>query len=192
MNDIKRDTNIDQNHIDIETIKAFQKGDMKAFRVIYDRTKNMVYSIAQRLVRNGQDIEDVMHDVYLRVYEQRNKYSPKRSKFTTWAYRVALNHAINMTRSKKWLPIDIDMDKFFPHKVEDNDILERIITDERSLKVNMALKNIPVKYRVCLVMKEIEDLSYQEIADILGINIGTVRSRIYRAKEALKKLLEEG
>ena len=191
MNDIKQDTDINQNHIDIEIIKAFQKGDMKAFRVIYDGTKNMVYSIAQRLVRNGQDIEDIMHDVYLRVYEQRNKYSPNRSKFTTWAYRVALNHAINMTRSKKWLPMDIDLDKFLPHKVEDSDVLERMIIDERSVKVNLALKNIPVKYRVCLVMKEIEELSYQEISDILRINIGTVRSRIYRAKEALKKLLAE-
>lgn len=177
--------------IDAEIIEAFQKGDMNAFRIIYDETKNMVYSIAQRLVKNGQDIEDIMHDVYLRVYEQRNKYSPKKAKFTTWAYRVALNHAINMTKAKKWLPIDIGLDNLIPMKVENGDALERVITDENSSRVTLALKDVPVKYRVCLVMKEIEELPYQEIANILGISIGTVRSRIYRAKEALKRLLSE-
>ncbi|MFA5105163.1 MAG: RNA polymerase sigma factor [Candidatus Margulisiibacteriota bacterium] len=182
---------MDSKRIGTDIIAAFQKGDMAAFRAIYDETKNMMYSIAQKLVKNDQDIEDIMHDVYLRLYEQRDKYNPKKAKFTTWAYRVALNHALNMIKPKKWLPIDIDLDIFIPVKADDSDSLERMITDENLSRVSGALKNIPVKYRICLVMKEIEELSYQEIADILGINIGTVRSRIYRAKDSLKKILVE-
>ena len=182
---------MNSKQISTDTIEAFQNGDMGAFRVIYDETKNMVYSIAQKLVRNDQDIEDIMHDVYLRVYEQRKRYSPKKAKFTTWTYRVALNHAINMTKHKKWFLADIDIDKLVPQKLEDPDGLERMISDENYSSIDQALKKIPVKYRICLVMKEIEEIPYQEIADILGISIGTVRSRIYRAKEALKKLLSE-
>ncbi len=178
--------------ISADTIEAFQNGNMDAFRVIYDETKNMVYSIAQKLVRDGQDIEDLMHDVYLRVYEQRKRYSPKKAKFTTWAYRVALNHAINMTKRRRWSFIDIDIDKLIPQKNEEPDGLDRIINGDNALLVDRALKKIPVKYRICLVMKEIEELPYQEIADMLGISIGTVRSRIHRAKKAVKEILDKG
>lgn len=151
----------------------------------------MIYSIAKRLARADQDIDDIMHDVFLRVYEQRKKFDPKKSKFTTWVYRVSVNHAINITKRGRWPFIDFDLEKLPLQEQDDFDALEHLIKSGDSDRLRQALEKIPVKYRVCLVMKEIENLPYQEIADILSINIGTVRSHIYRAKEALRLSLKE-
>lgn len=165
-------------------IKAAE-GDINAFEQLYRQSSGFVYNVAYRIVNRRQAAEDVTQEVFLKIYKSL-KHFRFASSFKTWVYRITVNTAINSYRkySKPLNSPESFNDSFKGHRHSE-------LSDDPAAKqargqlVEWLLSNLPLKQRVCLVLREIQGLNYKEIAQTLKININTVRSRLKRAREAL-------
>ncbi len=167
-----------------ETAEAFVSGDLKAFETVYRETFKTIYQLVYRMTGSRQDAEDVTQDIYLRAYEKRGLYKKERSALSTWIYRIAVNYTLNSLRKKKrW-----SSDSLVENSAAADVLIENL--DEIDMVTDLLGKLNP-DHKACLVLREVEDKSYDEIAEILGISIGTVHSRISRGRDQLKKLFKE-
>ena len=169
---------------DLLIIEDFLLGKEGAFDILVkkyqDRILNIVYSII------GKDLEsqDITQEIFLKVYNNL-KYFRKKSKFSTWLYRITINTICDFLRKRR---------KFFDISYFDKGLAstpeeELMKKEDEEFLINL-LSKIPLKYRTAFVLKEIDNLNYKEIAEILHCSIGTVESRIYRARQFLKNLLK--
>jgi RNA polymerase sigma-70 factor (ECF subfamily) len=173
--------------INTETVNGFIAGDLEAFHAIYELTKQFVYNVVYRILHNHEDAQDMTHDIYIKIYEKRQTFSGN-SEFTTWLYRIAVNMAINQTKRQKWLINKLPLiGELFNRSSEEP---EFIGFDEQE-KIQQVLDRLPPDHKACLVLKDVQGFSYEEIAKTLNINIGTVRSRISRGREKLAILYKE-
>ena len=160
-------------------------GDRLAFEEIYRLTSGFVYSVAFRIAGNKDDAEEVTQDVFMQIYRNLNSFE-FRSSFKTWAYRITVNTAINKYRQAA-------REKIRRHEYEAETVksgvsdkpLEFIEKEISEQRITSLLRELDSDQRVCIVLREIEGLSYKEMAEVLKININTVRSRLKRAREAL-------
>lgn len=167
-------------------VDKFVQGDMESFMLVYEATKDMIFTVIMRMVSHAHDAEDIMHDVYIKVYDQREKYQKDKAALSTWFYRIAINETLNHQKRSKRVVLDL------PDISIQYDFLGAIIEKDRYHAFQAVLNQIPDIYRVCLVLSEIEGVPYDAIAEILAIPVGTVASRINRAKTQLKALCERG
>jgi len=167
-----------------ETADAFISGDLKALEIIYRETFKTIYQLVYRMTGDRHDAEDLTHDIYIRAYEKRALYKKERSAISTWIYRMAVNYTLNALRKRK---------RWSNEKVIDNSETAEVLIEhlENTELVAELLKMLNPDFKVCLIMRDVEDMSYDEIAKILGISIGTVRSRINRGRVQLKRLFKE-
>lgn len=172
-------------YIEPEIINRFKEGDMNAFEEIYKKTKDMIYNVIYRLLSHEEDAKDVMHDVYVKVFEKRSSFRGE-SGIATWIYRVAVNQALNFGRRKSWFLINQDNIKANFYGVKDDGDPEE--EDKRLVLLRKLLGRLKPEFKACIVLKDIENVSYEEISEILKINIGTVRSRLNRGRAELTKL----
>ena len=163
-------------------INDYQQGNIDAFRLIYDQTSRFIFNVIYNIVNNPDDAAELTHDVYIKLFNARKRYNPH-VKFTTWAYRIATNHALNaMKRHNVYLK---KLSRYFneqpsyspPQELHDS-------TDKDD--VHHILSQLPTAQRMILILREFDELSYDDIADILSIELGTVKSRLNRAKKAFK------
>jgi RNA polymerase sigma-70 factor (ECF subfamily) len=167
-----------------ETTNAFVSGDLKAFEAVYKETFKTVYPLVYRMTGNRQDAEDITHDIYVRAYEKKALYKKERSAISTWIYRIAVNYTLNALRSRKrW------NSESFIENMETAEVLIENLEDSELIAELLKLLN--PDFKACLIMRDVEERPYEEIAEILGISIGTVRSRINRGRGQLKKLFME-
>jgi RNA polymerase sigma-70 factor, ECF subfamily len=171
------------NRLSNEVVGRFVAGEIDALRIIYDETKDYTYRIIYRMVNNTMDAEDLMHDAYEKVYKNREKYDMRKAGIKTWVSKVAINHTLNYLKKKKTSQNYLHL---FQKGVNEGDHIDETVTDEDD--IHRVLMKVKPDYRICLVLKYVEDHSYQEISDLLKINIGTVRSRISRGKSMFKTL----
>ena len=169
-----------------ETLIKAQEGDLESFGNIYKETSGFVYNVAFRIVNNKQDAEEVVQDVFLNIYRNLKNFHFQ-SSFKTWAYRIAVNCAINhvnkMTREKNRIK---EYDNNLIHTGEISQAPEMKKSKEgREEIISSLLGLLDVDQRACIVLRNIEGLSYREISDTLKININTVRTRLKRAREKL-------
>ncbi len=176
-------------------IKQVKKGDQNAFAEIVELFKDKVYQLCYRMVGNAHDAEDIAQEAFIRAYVNINSYDTNR-KFSTWLYRIATNLSIDRLRKRK-------PDYFLDAEIEGTEGLtmySQIPSDElqpdemvESLEfqewIQQEINELPVMYRSVIVLKYIEELSLKEIGDILDLPIGTVKTRIHRGREALRKRL---
>lgn len=171
---------------DFSLIKNFLDGDNSAFNELVQRHKEKVRNIVYVTLNSSQEVDDIAQEVFITVYRNLKNFRFQ-SQFTTWLYRITVNKCRDHLRNKKirrmFLPIENASEKKFSEdtSVEDLSVSE-IVRD--------AISKLPYKLRTPLVLKDIEGLSYQEISESLDCEIGTVKSRIFRAREGLRKLLE--
>ncbi len=167
-----------------ETADAFVAGDIKAFETVYRETFKTIYHLVYRMTGSRQDAEDITHDIYIRAYEKRALYKTERSALSTWIYRIAVNYTLNALRKRKrWNRENV---------IENSEAAEVLMEHlEDAELVSALLGKLNPDYKACLIMREVEERPYDEIAGILGIPIGTVRSRIGRGRDQLKKLFKE-
>lgn len=171
-----------------ETVAAFIDGDLKAYELIYNDTKSFVYSTIFKMVNDKQKAEDLMQDVFIRIFEKRKKFN-NQSSIKTWIYRIAINYTLNDIKKNRRFLNKIFKYEFFSYVANDDcEDQERLKKEKDIGIINVLLDKINPDYKICLLLKENEKMSYEEIASILGINIGTVRSRINRAKIKLINL----
>jgi RNA polymerase sigma-70 factor (ECF subfamily) len=172
-----------------ELIKRSIGGDVKSFEEIYRLTGGFVYNVARRMVRNVQDAEEVTQEVFLKVYDNL-KYFRMESSFKTWIYRITVNCAIN--HSKKTSK-EKDRREEYRKQLNPWDIISepKMPDVEPKEAVELFLKILNPDQRVCVILRNLEDLSYQQIAETLKISINTVRSRLLRAREKLLNARKE-
>lgn len=195
MNETEEDFKEGQEPSDQELIEAFQKGDQTVFEVLVSRYEDRLFNTVLGLVRNQHEAEDVFQDVLLKLYKKLKDFRGE-SKFFTWLYRVSVNTTWDHLRKKKRRPaISLDAaiedKKISPKKLESPDAGPSQLAEGSEGKqiLNKVLGKLKPDHRIVLQLKEVEGYSYQEIADILKCSIGTVESRLFRARAQLKKKL---
>lgn len=181
--------NFTYKHPDEEIVRKICRGDKELFGEIIDRYEAKLTRYIQRFIQNKDDVSDIIQIVFIKAYTHLLSFDTARS-FNSWIYRIAHNESVTYLRKKGTEKISyIDFDTFFPHpfakETADSDVLKN--DDKRIL--DASLKEISPKYREVLVLYYYEELSYQEIADVLHIPIATVGVRIRRGKESLQKVM---
>jgi len=158
---------------------------MRAFRQLYDLLSGFVYSVAIRITRNETDAQEVTQDVFVKLHQHIRKYEG-RSAFKTWVYRMSINQAIDLCKKRsrqteRNSKLTFSMNVF----MGEPEAKRRLFQQESEQRLNELLECLNEDQRACILLREIEGLNYQQIADILKININTVRSRLKRAREAI-------
>jgi RNA polymerase sigma-70 factor, ECF subfamily len=180
---------------DEELIALFQDGHGDAFDLLVKRFKDPLMNYVYRYLSDKDECDDVVQETFIRVYQNKNYYKPL-AKFSTWIYTIASNLAKTRLKQKQKLKI-FSFLKSIGHEekyeVTDPGYNLDAITDSILLDkiIQNALNKIPDQYREAVILRDIQELSYEEIADILKTNVGTVKSRINRGREQLKKILEK-
>ena len=184
---------------DEELIERFQNGDLYAFELIVKRYKNQLLNFIYRFLGNAEEAEDLVQETFLRVYRNRKAYQ-KVAKFSTWIYTIAGNLAKTELRKRKrrrFFSIselgyndkdyDISDENYNPEKDVDGRIKESIIHEK--------IMELSPKFREVIILRDVQQLSYEEISEIVNIPLGTVKSRVNRGRlklqEKLKPLLDK-
>ena len=167
-----------------------QAGKVDCFGILIERYEEKIKRYARKFLADHEDINDTLQDIFLKAYENIESFDRKR-KFSTWLYRIAHNELVNtLKKKKKSLPL-FDLDVFLPFSLHDRTLEENIDKKEIGQIIDKCLDKLAPKYREPVILYYFENLSYQEIADVLEIPLSTVGIRIKRAKEKMKKICEE-
>ena len=169
---------------DFSLVKRFIDGDESAFALLVERHKEKVRNIIYLTMNNSNSVDDIAQDVFLTVYRNLRNFRFE-SQFTTWLYRITVNKCKDYMRKIRIRNIFTPI-REAEGKTEDSLTPEN---DDISGIVHKAIGRLPEKLRVPLLLKDIEGMSYQEIAETVQCEIGTVKSRIFRAREGLKNIL---
>jgi RNA polymerase sigma-70 factor (ECF subfamily) len=183
-------------------VDRFKSGDQAAFDEMVTRYWDRIYAMVNQLLRNTQDAEEVTQDAFIRAHRGLVNFRGE-SAFSTWLYQIATN----LARNRYWYwwrrkrdktisfdqPVGTDSDttlaEIFPAEVETPDDIT--VTQEFVDRIAQGMEKLSAKHREILVLRNIKNLAYEEIAEILGISVGTVKSRIARARESLRAKLGE-
>jgi len=166
-------------------IKAVLEGDTESFRLLVQRYQKPVIRMIANLINDRHICEDIAQEVFLSAYKKLHSFDPSRSNFSTWLFTIAKNKSIN-TMKKRQIPSVSTP----PEKPDFSEPDDSLIKDELFVKLDQALMSLSSKHKRALILAEFENLSYEQIAQIEGIRIGTVKSRINRAKNRLRSALE--
>ena len=166
------------------------------FECLMERYEKKLFRYIRRITNlDKESIEDLLQEVFLKVYKNLNDYDPGFT-FNSWIYRITHNEAISTIRKLKARPETVNFENeegvsFLDILPSDIDLREDYVKKELARKVHKLINQLPEKYRTVLVLKFLEDKSYEEIADILQIPMGTVATLINRAKEQFRKLAKK-
>ena len=179
---------------DLSLISRFKAGDISAFEEILLRHQDKIYNLCRRMLGNSHDAEDATQDVFLKAYQNINKFKPEASLYT-WLFRIAVNTCIDYNREpffESLFKSSKEGDVFVVDSPTGSPSPDRLYESKQiSDAIQLTLSRLPVKLRAVIVLKEIEGLSYEEIAEVLDVSIGTVKSRISRARDDLKEVLKK-
>ena len=184
--------------LDEALVRRSQKGDKAAFGELVTRHYDMVYGVAYGVLRHHETARDAAQDVFLKVFREIENFAGK-SKFKTWLYRVAVNAALDLARKKR--PVEsLDMTDVSQEEGERPKVIvepgagprdEASRRETREL-LDQAIAQLSADHRAVLVLREWQGLSYEEIAEALNLEMGTVMSRIHYARKKLAEILKEG
>lgn len=178
-------------------VKRAVGGDEQAYKELVDKYERAIYYHILKMIRDKEQVEDLVQETFVKAFDNLNSYSTNYA-FSTWLYRIATNHTIDYLRKKKLQTLSIDE----PVKTRDGDMKmqlpdesagtdREIIRKQRQKIVQQAIEDLPPKYRRVIKMRHMEEKSYQEIADVLDLPLGTVKAHIFRARELLYKALKD-
>ncbi|MBC7983819.1 MAG: RNA polymerase sigma factor RpoE [Candidatus Obscuribacterales bacterium] len=185
---------------DLSLVQRAQQGERGAFDHLVRKYQHKVLKLVGRFISNPAEAEDVAQEAFIKAYRALRSFRGD-SAFYTWIYRIAINTAKNALVSNKRRPIDFNLDLQDPDQYERHSRLKELATPERLLlteeireTVQRAMQDLPADLRTAIMLRELDGLSYEEIAEAMECPVGTVRSRIFRAREAidikLKPLLD--
>ena len=179
--------------VDYALIKRVQQGDRSAFDVLVLKYQHKVVKLVMRYVRDPSEALDVAQEAFLKAYRAAPNFRGD-SAFYTWLYRIAINTAKNHLVAAGRRPLDYDLDPQAPEQVDiqgklrETDTPEGLaLTEEIRSTVNKAIEALPEDLRTAILLREMEGMSYEEIAQTMECPVGTVRSRIFRAREAIDR-----
>ena len=176
---------------EVELVERCQQGDMQAFNRLVMQYQNLVYNFLYRLSPRLQDAEDLAQNVFIKVYRSIKKLKDPRQ-FKSWLHRIAVSVYIDEQRRRKTMKERIVSDEqaLTVHPDPDATPGEQIVLQEFQEHLQNAIDHLPEEFRLAIVLREIQGLSYEEIATALQCSIGTVRSRIFRGRQLLRSMLK--
>lgn len=182
--------------IEARLVRRALKGDQQAFAEIVGLYQDKLYHMAFRMLGSRQEAEDVVQEAFLRVYRNLDRYD-EGMKFSTWIYRIATNLCIDRLRKRKpSYSLDAEstehegLDGYAMIPSDDRTPESAALLSETQLIVRQAIETLPAKYKSIMVLRYMHDLSLQEIGDVLGMPVTTVKTRVHRGREYLRKRLE--
>ena len=180
------------NHEETKLISRCQQGDQEALKEIYDKYHKKVYRIAYGVVRHREEALDIVQEVFIKLFRSIKNFKG-RSHFFTYLYRMVMNTAIDHARKIGKHPLSsLDEEGGFQPSDEIEKGPERLLLHkELEERLNWAMNKLPAEQRAALVFREIEGLSYQEMAEAMGCSIGTVMSRLHYSRKRMQELLKD-
>ncbi len=185
---------VEEHGQDLELVERHRVGDPRAFDEIYGRYDHMVFGLALRLAGSDDVAADLTQEIFLRVFRHIAQFRG-RSSLKTWVFRIAINHCRSCLGRRRLpmqpLPEGAEEERgstALPDPARGPE--ELAVAADEGRRVTVGLANLPASFREAVVLRDIEGLSYEEIAEVLGVRIGTVRSRIARGREQLRTFLE--
>jgi len=182
--------------VDLELVRRVQRGDSRAFDVLVQKYQHRIGHLIARYVRDTADVDDVAQEAFIKAYRGLANFRGD-SAFYTWLYRIAINTAKNHLVSAGRRVPDQGVDASEAEQYESGTMLQETATPERTLltdeirtTVDSAIAALPPDLREALTLREMEGLTYEEIAQAMNCPVGTVRSRIFRAREAVDERLQ--
>jgi len=181
-----------------ELMARIAKGDEDAFEILVNRHQNSILNLVYRFIGDRTQAKDLTQEVFIRVWQSAKSYEPK-AKFTTWIYRITANLCFNelkSSRRRKWFSFNWsyeDGEHTFEETPSDSapSAEDLLLEKERSRQISDALQSLPDNQRMALVLKRYDDLSYQEIAQIIGCSVSAVESLLVRAKRTLQEKMKD-
>jgi len=169
-----------------EAVEACQRGEREAFDRLVERFQRDVYRLCYRYLNNHEDANDVAQEVFLKAYRAIRRFRGD-SSFSTWLYRIAVNTCLNFRSARKPEPQEL------PEALADPSlgVAASLESEERARRVRDAIRRLPEKQRVTLILKVYHDLTHEEVARILGSTVGTVKANLFHALGNLRKLVRE-
>ncbi|SDZ87905.1 RNA polymerase sigma factor RpoE [Microbulbifer marinus] len=181
---------------DRQLVERVQKGDKRAFDLLVLKYQHKIVAVVSRFIKDHSEVQDVTQEAFIKAYRALANFRGD-SAFYTWMYRIAINTAKNhlVSRSRRPPSSDVDLDdaEFYSGAdlLRDNETPEnQLFRDQLEAAVHEAIRALPEDLRSAVTLRELEGLSYEEIAEVMGCPVGTVRSRIFRAREAIDRTVQ--
>ena len=183
--------------MDIEIVEKVLKGDMDAFSQIIDKYEKMVYNLAYRIFNNTSDAEDMTQEIFIKIYKNIYKCEGKQS-IKTWVYTIAYNTCIDEVRKRKGknnISLDMEIEgeeNSFSLNIPSNEHTPEsaLLEKEGLLEIEQAINSLNEVNKTLIFLRDIKGLSYNEISEIMQLNIGTVKSRLNRARNLHKNMIK--
>jgi RNA polymerase sigma-70 factor, ECF subfamily len=169
-----------------QLVSACLAGRAGAFDLVVERHRRSVYQLCYRFVGNHEDASDLSQDVFLRAYRGLSRFRGG-SSLATWLYRIGVNVCLNRVSVKKPITEELDARQHVDARTESQ--VERVLREERGVQVRAAIEKLPPKQRATLVLRIYQELSHEEIAQVLGSSVGAVKANFFHALGNLKKIL---
>ena len=185
-----------KGYTDEQLIAEFQKEKVEAFNEIVHRYKDKLINFLFRYTGSREEAEDLAQDTFLKLYKSKHLYK-EIAKFSTWFYTIAINIAkTNLRKKKNYSSISIS--DFDPDGEKDFDLKADVLSPEETAQagienefIQQAINSLDDKFKEVIILRDIQDMDYEEIAEIMKLPLGTVKSRINRGREKLKELLQD-
>lgn len=182
--------------VDQQLVERVQKGDKRAFDLLVIKYQHKVLAVISRFVRDHAEAQDVAQEAFIKAYRALPNFRGD-SAFYTWIYRIAINTAKNYLVARNRRPPSSDVEIEDAEFFDGNDGMHELNTPEHNVlceelenTIAQAFKDLPPDLRTAVTLREIDGLSYEEIAEVMDCPVGTVRSRIFRAREAIDKCIQ--
>lgn len=169
----------------MQIISRAQSGDREAFAILFEQYKNLVYRTAYLMLGDPAEAEDALQEIFVRIYQSLPGFDPGKAAFTTWLYRVTLNYCLNHRRKKR--PVSLPLDDISP--ALKSEFPGAQLAEEEVLQ--QAIGKLTDRQRAVVILRYFWDLPYAEIAQILDVPLGTIKSRLDLALKTLRKVIEE-
>ena len=190
--------NEDKKNEDTELVALAQKGSTNSFNKLVDKYHSRIYSLTYQMTSNREDAEDLTQEIFIKAFEALPRFKG-RSSFYTWLYRIGINKTINYRKKRNRnrplsidaLDQDITYDEVYAELDSKDSPLRHIGLNELQVKLNEAMQKLSLKHRTVVVMHDIEGIPHDEIAKIVGVSVGTIRSRLFYARRQLQADLGE-
>ena len=171
---------------DVDLIKKCMDGDSDAFSQLVTKYKKLIYNVIYNMINNKDEVNDIAQEVFIRVYKSLDKYNPE-FKFSTWTVRIATNYCLDVLRKKKIDAMPIDEAIGVSSTVDTPE--EDYIKKEKRQRINDELSKLPDKYRIRIILFHKNELSYEEMSQVLNEPMSIIKNRLYRARLMLREAL---
>ncbi|MEZ0006657.1 RNA polymerase sigma factor (sigma-70 family) [Flavobacterium sp. 28YEA47A] len=170
-------------------IDRIMEGDSQAFAPLVDRYKNLVYTLALRMIKNTEEAEEAAQDTFVKVFRSIEKFKGE-SKFSTWIYRIAYNTCLDRIKKHKSVPLAVAIDDYGTHQLRSaENVLDTLDEEERHRAMQECLQQLPGEDAFLLTLYYFEEQSLEEIAKVIGIKANNVKIKLFRSRKKLGEIL---